>query len=628
MRKNCIKCGGKLNSDSKFCPKCGATTENIVKKQSKIRKKKIVRTGIIFGITVVLAGAFVVAQRSQKKIVNRMSDETGGVQVKEVKENEQSTGEFNITDEQATFIQFASELFDYSQRKKDGYDSRKEYTLDLKNKNVLTDILNEVASGIIYVDKSTGIEKIGPNGIMQKEIEVQECQNLLKNTFGYQAKQSDIKNNFGQTMNGDIIEINYIDPYEEHTIYETRRFAQTKEDEYHFYTEVKVKQEMEGNSGYQGFSKYRTVGIMDITAHKNSESKIGGYIFEKIDFQLDDGNGLNYEIDNILNQLVRSQIDMGLEKDSKIIENTYEIDKLSDKEFQCFATYVITSTNLADSRKLKVLNGVFDGYTVSKDEYEEICKEMIGKSGNVITDETEEVDGKIHIKYISGESDFQTQNSRIIQNLNGTVSLKGIMSYDSLESLGVEFSADGYTNEKSKVGITIKSITLKGRLNSKNVSKLTKEQEDLIKKRLGVPEFLDATVDTEYIGVRTNTYLRMIDVNVLVNHESVAEAEVDAISGEFAGAVLTYKIEEDNSVLPSNEIFTKEQIAFIKQQLGVPDSENIIMTVSDSPYYWETGECTLVNVTFTENGEIVAGADVNVDTAECTTSLYTYTPKG
>lgn len=74
--------------------------------------------------------------------------------------------------------------------------------------------------------------------------------------------------------------------------------------------------------------------------------------------------------------------------------------------------------------------------------------------------------------------------------------------------------------------------------------------------------------------------------------------------------------------------FTKEQIAFIKQQLGVPDSENIIMTVSDSPYYWETGECTLVNVTFTENGEVVAGADVNVDTAECTTSLYTYTPKG
>ena len=74
--------------------------------------------------------------------------------------------------------------------------------------------------------------------------------------------------------------------------------------------------------------------------------------------------------------------------------------------------------------------------------------------------------------------------------------------------------------------------------------------------------------------------------------------------------------------------FTKEQIAFIKQQLGVPDSENIIMTVSDSPYYWEAGECTLVDVRFTENGEFVASADVNVDTAECTTSLYTYTPKG
>ena len=72
-------------------------------------------------------------------------------------------------------------------------------------------------------------------------------------------------------------------------------------------------------------------------------------------------------------------------------------------------------------------------------------------------------------------------------------------------------------------------------------------------------------------------------------------------------------------------IFTREQIAYIKQQLGVPDSDNIAMTISDNPYYWETGECTLVNVTFTENGEFVAGADVNVDTAECTTSLFNYT---
>lgn len=49
------------------------------------------------------------------------------------------------------------------------------------------------------------------------------------------------------------------------------------------------------------------------------------------------------------------------------------------------------------------------------------------------------------------------------------------------------------------------------------------------------------------------------------------------------------------------------------------------MTISDSPYYWEVGGCSLVNVTFTENGEVVASADVNVDTAECTTSIFNYT---
>lgn len=75
----------------------------------------------------------------------------------------------------------------------------------------------------------------------------------------------------------------------------------------------------------------------------------------------------------------------------------------------------------------------------------------------------------------------------------------------------------------------------------------------------------------------------------------------------------------------NNAIFTNDQIAYIKQQLGVPESDNIAMEISDNPYYWEAGDCTLVDVTFTENGEFVAGADVNVDTAECTTSIFNYT---
>lgn len=75
----------------------------------------------------------------------------------------------------------------------------------------------------------------------------------------------------------------------------------------------------------------------------------------------------------------------------------------------------------------------------------------------------------------------------------------------------------------------------------------------------------------------------------------------------------------------NNAIFTYDQIAYIKQQLGVPESDNIAMEISDNPYYWEAGDCTLVDVTFTENGEFVAGADVNVDTAECTTSIFNYT---
>lgn len=71
-------------------------------------------------------------------------------------------------------------------------------------------------------------------------------------------------------------------------------------------------------------------------------------------------------------------------------------------------------------------------------------------------------------------------------------------------------------------------------------------------------------------------------------------------------------------------IFTSEQIAYIKQQLGVPESNSIVMMISDNPYNWDAEECTLVDVKFTENGEVVAGADINVDTVECTTSILNY----
>ncbi len=580
----------------------------------------------VFGTVVILTGAFTIVHKMKNKDTKAQQIALQEFHTSEVDGNEAINEEFNITDEQVAYIQFASELFDYMQREKDGYNTRKGYTLDLTDKKTSKKILNEVASGIICIDSSLGIETTDSNGNLAKEIDIQECQKFLENTFGCQVKQSDINDIFGNKMDGDMVEINYTDPYEEHTIYETRRFAQEKEDEYHFYTEVKVKQEGEAVYSYNGPTVYRTVGIMDITAHKNDESKIGGYIFDKIEFQLNDGNGINYEIDNILNQLVRSQADSSSDKDSKYTKDIYEIDKLSDEDFRRFIAYVIESTNLVKSREVKLSNGIFDGYTISKDEYEEFCKEIFGKSSHTIMDGTEETTNKIHIAKFDKVSDHQTNNSRIIQKLNGKVSISGVLPYDLSRSSGVDFLAEGYANENSAIGITIKKLTLESCPDSKNVSDLTKSQKNLIKKRLGIPESLDTTIDEKYAGVRSDTNLRIIGIKVLVNHESVAEAEVDSVSGEFVGDVHVYK-EEKSSAYSESSIFTDEQIAYIKEQLGVPDFGKIKMIISDSPYYWSAGECTLVCVSFVEDGEYVAGANVNVDTAECTTSLYTYMPK-
>lgn len=66
-----------------------------------------------------------------------------------------------------------------------------------------------------------------------------------------------------------------------------------------------------------------------------------------------------------------------------------------------------------------------------------------------------------------------------------------------------------------------------------------------------------------------------------------------------------------------------EEIAHFKQALGVPDSLDVQISVSDR-YYWSAGARWLIQVSFTRDGKTVAGAAFDTDTLEAVRDILMY----
>lgn len=82
---------------------------------------------------------------------------------------------------------------------------------------------------------------------------------------------------------------------------------------------------------------------------------------------------------------------------------------------------------------------------------------------------------------------------------------------------------------------------------------------------------------------------------------------------------------EDNSTInqEDNEILTKDELKQIALSLGVPDGLEIRSEVGEVGYY-EAGERRYVSVSFYHEDEMVACANVDVDTLETINNIYTY----
>ena len=71
-------------------------------------------------------------------------------------------------------------------------------------------------------------------------------------------------------------------------------------------------------------------------------------------------------------------------------------------------------------------------------------------------------------------------------------------------------------------------------------------------------------------------------------------------------------------------VLTQAQIDTIKTSLGVPDELEAEATQSEMND-WEAGQCRVVTVSFSSNGNFIASATVNAETGEMLKDILMYT---
>ena len=446
-------------------------TENLVDKSGKIASQVAGKTAVKAGAkhiaTKIVAGivaASLVGGGGYAAYNTMKSNSKAKSSVDSVEKSKEEVPKLTVTDEQQEQIAFATILFDFYQKENDGYDSRKNYELELSENKVPRDILQYVASGVAC----RSAERLGAEVQQDTEQESvslapEKSRDFLKNTFGYEVKDSSELEEILTADDTGSYKFKYEPNGSADTTYETIMYAQTGEDEYHFYTEVKPWN-MEQNT-------YMTAGVMDVTAHKNKKSEIGGFVFDKIVFKAGETQNEGEFVKEAVYCMVRTEKET--EDNPYNLVDVYEVNSLSQEVFVSYANFMMNYVKELGKGKIErhTEDGVYDGLEISQKEYKNVCENTLGRSepyditvgGNEIEDEN------IHFYGFWFDGYMYVKDIAVVQSMDGSITAKGTIEvYEGdvraarNEGLEVEpeytFKATGYVSDKSEIGIVIKKV--------------------------------------------------------------------------------------------------------------------------------------------------------------------------
>ncbi len=438
-------------------------TKEIVKKGTKHIIAKLV-TGIV-AVSIVGTGAYVgytkINSNSGKDIEQQEVTKKEKTEQKEDKKAEEkqvekkqkvAVPELTLSDEQVEKIRFAAELFNNGKiTEDDSYIIGNNYTLEIKQGEISPDIIDYVGSGIVCTDDSIGDELGEGRECMMTDV----CQEFLKNTFEYEANSwTDVSEVFAPSGNSraEIFDAWYDASENIDAQYKVVRLVQTDINEYHFYIEV--------SSLYNAYES----GMMDITAHNNGVSKIGGFVFDKIVYSTGSDTGkINHDIASIIGNMIRAKAESnGVENVYNPI-GTYTIDQLTNEEFINLANRVFTSSQyIAQDREMKKDEfGVYAGCSMDTDEYERLCEKTLGRTESYDYTMIDEIEGKDIIfdgkTFNTASVWFDVQSAYMIQSMDGTVKIYGTIIDYKIEKY-YSFIAEVHEDSKSELKMVIDKV--------------------------------------------------------------------------------------------------------------------------------------------------------------------------
>ena len=453
-----------------------------VKQAAKNSGKPAVKTGAKGIATKIVAGVVAVAlvgtgvglvyMKQHKKPVKVAEQTEDDKKEKPATTEEKMSEKFVLTEEQIREIKVAAALFDncfasYNTESGDRID----YSTLLDQDHISPKVIKAVARGWACTDESIG-DELGDDYeeddissyVSRKFMMTDECQEFLKDTFGYEADDwYEVSEVFEPSGNShaEVFEASF-DGFQSIN-YNVERCEQTGEDEYHFY--VKAEREEYSNTGY---------GLMDITAHKNEKSKFGGFVFDKIEFTANKTDDIEHDLSLIIQSMIKEDGEIsGLDSQYDPI-GVHEVAKFTNDQFLNYANRIIdVSSCIAKDKEYKEGEGAYGGHTLPNDRYIEICENTLGwKNGNL--DISSLIEGnKAH--FYGAEFDttgawFGVDKMTVVQSADGSVQINGTVrdyrkesdqyddQYNPDPRVVYSFTASGKADEKSELGTVIEKV--------------------------------------------------------------------------------------------------------------------------------------------------------------------------
>lgn len=449
--------------------KTAGKEQNVINKVGKTGVKtgsKSVLKKIIIGtvaIAIVGTGTYIGLSKSNTEKKNPpVQHIEKEIQRKKTEKKKENIPEFTVSKEQAERILLAAKLFDNGKKTEDTTYTLGDYTLNVKKGKIETEILKKVVSGIACSDKSVGESTDDEEISDRKFLTTDECQEFLKDTFEYDANNWDeVSEVFYASGNSgaDAFEARYDETERFSEKYQLKRLEQTEKNTYHFYIEVSSNDDSSV-----------PIGIMDITAHKNEKSKIGGFVFEKIEYSEQSNIGqISHDVNLIIGNTLRVKAEAGDQKQNFNPIGIYKIDDLTNEEFiDCTNAVLSEAEYIAKDKEMKEDEmGVYDGYTLKESRYNELCKDTLGrkkkydyKEKNDVKDKKVTFDGKF---FGVEEQWFVVQDGYEVRSMDGKIKIEGIVldynPYNSeLSKQYYSFTADAHEDSKSELGMIIDKI--------------------------------------------------------------------------------------------------------------------------------------------------------------------------